>query len=241
MEQARWRGSRRHSGSGVGALPGGAARRHDPLRPRRRGHQDREARRRGDAPNPPMVRGQSVYFIGLQPRQEERLPRPAQRAGQGGLRRPCADGRHRARELPARRDGEDGLRLRRAAHAQARHHPGLGLRLRAVRPVPRAPGLRPARPGDERADDADRPARRPAARHRLLAWSIATPRCTRRSARWPRCAIASAPAKARWSTCCLLDSALTMVEIPTSYYLATGAGGRRGRAAAVSRRRTAGS
>ena len=32
---------------------------------------------------------------------------------------------------------------------------------------------------------------------------------------------------------CLMDSALTMVEIPTSYYLATGAGGRRGRPAAL--------
>src|SRR5438876_6522704 len=85
--------------------------RHDPFRSRRRGHQDRKAGRRGD----PQIRADGArperLFLGLQPRQEEPLPRHANRARQGDLRRPGADRRHGAAELPARGHGKDGLRL----------------------------------------------------------------------------------------------------------------------------------
>ena len=82
---------------------------------------------------------------------------------------PCADRRHRPAEFPARRHGKDGLRLRPAAPAEARHHPVFGVRVRAVRPVSRASGLRPAGAGDERADEPDRQAGRPAAGRRDVA------------------------------------------------------------------------
>ena len=116
--------------------------------------------------HPPMVRGQSVYFTVYNRGKKSICLDLRKRRGQGGLRRARAEVRHRAGELPSRRHGGDGLRLRAAARAQARHHPRLGLGLRPVRPLPRPPGLRPARPGDERADDADGPARGQAARHR---------------------------------------------------------------------------
>src|SRR5215469_11731895 len=55
-----------------------------------------------------------------------------------------------------------------AIRAQARHHPRLGLGFWPIRPLSLAAGLRPAGPGDERADEPDRDAGRNAARHRLL-------------------------------------------------------------------------
>ena len=67
-------------------------------------------------------------------------------------------------------------------------------------PVPRAPGLRPDRPGDERADDADRPAGRAAARDRLLDRRSVHRAPPARSARWRRCATVTRPARARRST-----------------------------------------
>ena len=62
----------------------------------------------------PMVRGQSVYFTVYNRGQEERLPRPPQRAGQGGLRGSRPEVGRRAGELPARRHARHGLRLRAA-------------------------------------------------------------------------------------------------------------------------------
>ena len=47
------------------------------------------------------------------------------------------------------------------------------------------------------------------------------------------CTTATRPAKGQLVDCCLMDSALTMVEIPTSYYLADRPGGRRKRPAAL--------
>ena len=169
LEAGDGRSSRRRAGARTGAVPGGSARRHDPLRPRRRGHQDRETGRRGDPPVGAAGARPERLFLGLQPRQEEPLPRPAHAARQGGLRRAGADRRRRARKLPSRHDGEDGVRLRPAARAEAGHHPDFGVGLRPIRPLSRAPGLRPARPGDERADVADRRAGRDAARRRHLA------------------------------------------------------------------------
>ena len=63
-------------------------------------------------------------------------------------------------------------------------------------PYRERPGLRPARPGDERADGPDRQAGRARRWARRPRWSTATPRCTRRSARWPRCTTATRPARA---------------------------------------------
>ena len=107
-------------------------------------------------------------------------------------------------------------------------------------PYTRPPGIRSARPGDERPDDADRPDRvgQPLGtassvvdRYTALHATIGALAALRHRDR---------TGEGQLVDVCLLDSALTMVEIPTSYYLATGEeGGEGGRP--PYRRRTAGS
>ena len=101
--------------------------------------------------------------------------------------------------------------------------------VRAIRPLPRAPGLRPARPGDERADVADRRAGRHAARRgHLDGRPLHLAACDDRHA--GRAAPSRPTGEGQLVDVCLMDSALTMVEIPTCYYLATGEeGGEAGR------------
>src|SRR5947209_8915191 len=82
-EKRNGRMPRRRAGLGIGAVSGRAARRHDPLRSRRRGHQNRENRRRRDAALRARGARPEHLFRGLQPRQEEPLPRYAHRARQG--------------------------------------------------------------------------------------------------------------------------------------------------------------
>ena len=147
----------------------------------------------------PLVRGQSVYFSVYNRGKKSLCLDLRTRARQGDFRRAGADRGCRARKLPPRHDGADGVRLRPVARAEAGHHPDLGIRVRAIRPLSRAPGLRPARPGDERADVIDRRAGRDRRSARPPRWSTATPRCMRRSARSRRCTTATAPAKASWS------------------------------------------
>ena len=55
--------------------------------------------------HPPMVRGQSVYFSVYNRGKKSICLDLRSAAGQGGLRRAGAEGRHRAGELPPRRDG----------------------------------------------------------------------------------------------------------------------------------------
>ena len=116
----------------------------------------------------PMVRGQSIYFTVYNRGKKSicldlRTPRGKEIFADTG-----EDRRHRAGEFPARHDEGHGLRVRAAASAEPRHHPGLGFRLRPVRSLHRSAGVRSARPGDERPDVADRQAGRPAARHRFV-------------------------------------------------------------------------
>ena len=83
----------------------------------------------------------------------------------------AAPGRHRRRgggELPPRRDGEAGARLRRTQGAQARPHLRLRLRLRPGRPLRREAGPGPARAGPVRHDGHHRPGRHGAAPRRRL-------------------------------------------------------------------------
>ena len=176
----------------------------------------------------PMVRGQSVYFT-------------VYNRGKKSL---CLDMRtERGKEIFAAlvptadivlqnfRPGvmeKMGFGYDRLRAAEAGHHPVFGVRVRAIRPLSRPPGLRSAGAGDERADEPDRRAGRDSRWAPPPRWSTATPRCTRRSARWRRCATATAPARARWSIAACWIPAFTMVEIPLSYYLATGQEGGEG-------------
>ena len=101
----------------------------------------------------PLVRGQSVYFTVYNRGKKSLCLDMRTERGKEIFAGAGADRRHRAAEFPPRHHGEDGLRLRPAVPAEAGHHPVFGIGLRAVRALSRPPGLRSARPGDERADD----------------------------------------------------------------------------------------
>src|SRR5215467_2585068 len=72
--QSRW-----HTRIGACALSGRSQRRHDVVRPRRRGDQSRTHRRRGDPQQPTNRARPERLFHRLQPRQEIDLPRYAHR------------------------------------------------------------------------------------------------------------------------------------------------------------------
>ena len=96
-----------------------------------------------------------------------------------------------------------------------------GVGLWPVRPLPRAPGFRPAGPGDERAHGPHRQTGRPP----LGAATSLVDRYTSLHATIGTLAALhhrDKTGEGQLVDVCLMDSALTMVEIPTSYYLATG-------------------
>ena len=61
--------------------------------------------------NPPVVRGQSIYFTVYNRGKKSICLDMRTRRGQANLHRPRAQIRHRAGEFPSRHDGRDGLRL----------------------------------------------------------------------------------------------------------------------------------
>lgn len=127
-----------------------AARRNTARRLRRRSDQDRAPQGRPGAQPRRAARRRRPLVEDARPRQEgdDALPRLA--GGAGPVPR---DGRRRRRgdrELPARHPGAVGPRLRRVARDQPAAGADPGHRLRAVRSLLQAAGVRHARRGDER-------------------------------------------------------------------------------------------
>ena len=110
---------------------------------------------------------------------------------------------------------------------QPRHHPHLGFQASAYRPSRiDPPSIRSARPCPALCPS---PANRSAVPCRASRhpWSIATPRCHATIGTW-RLRHRDRTGEGQMIDVCLLNSALTMVEIPASYYLQTGEEGGEG-------------
>ena len=134
---------------------------------RRRGHQDRSARRRRPVAHLAQAAPGHLAVVVRAVAQQEvghRQPQDRGRAGhraQAGARR-----RHRGRELPSRRAGELGPRLRAAGRGQPGAGDGAAVGLRPDRPVPRSARLRRHRRGDGRDPLRHRLSRPPAGARR---------------------------------------------------------------------------
>ncbi len=112
-----------------------------PGRSRRRGHQDRAARRRHHARASADAERRQRRLRRAQCRQGERRARSQERSGGIGRAPPRPKGRRAGRELPARRDAAPRPRLRRARARQPAPHLLRDLGLWPDRPVGAAAGL----------------------------------------------------------------------------------------------------
>ena len=141
---------------------------HAARRPRRRGDQGGAARkRRRHARLCAAVSGRPGGLFPLrQPQQEEHHARHEERPGQGGALAPDRSVRHAGRELPPRRHGSPGLRLRGGEEAPAVDGLRLDLGFRRHRPAKGPSRLRRHRAGRSRHHGHHRPARRRAAQGR---------------------------------------------------------------------------
>ena len=126
--------------------------RHAARRLRRRRDQDRGAgRRRRDARlGPPAPQRPLAVVVDPGPQQALRRAEPARARGPADRRRAGRHRRHRARELPARDDGEVGPRARGRPRAQPARDLRARVRLRPDRPLRAPPRLRLGGRGDLR-------------------------------------------------------------------------------------------
>ncbi len=126
----------------------------------RAGDQSRAARRRLDAHHGRGPRQRQPGLQRRQPRQAWHGPRSPATQGPRGVRAPRQFGRHRHRELPPRRDGAHGPRLRDLEPAEPAVDLRLDLRARTNRPVGVERRLRSDRAGAVGADVGHRERRR---------------------------------------------------------------------------------
>ena len=148
--------ARRHPRHRLHAGDDGPGLHADARRLRRRRDQDRARRRRRPEPLdlPAERRHRQPGLLQPEPQQAQRRARPAQRRADGGGEGADRRRRRGRQQLPRRRDGPHGPRLRRLPQAQPAHHLCGGHRLRRDRPVCAQGRAGRAGAGDERRDGA---------------------------------------------------------------------------------------